>query len=100
LEDSLEMAFPNQIRRRRDALPVRPQVQTYEFFEIFRNELRAVVWYDPRMSVRELFPGTLDHDFHIGLRHRLAQLPMDDVTAVTIEKAAKIVEGPADVEVW
>ena len=43
--------------------------------------------------------GTLDESLHVGLLHRLADLPMDDIAAASIEEGAEVVEGAWDVEV-
>src|SRR5208282_3698718 len=46
-----------------------------------------------------LLPRPLDDRLHLGFLHGLADLPVDDESAVAVEDAAQEVEGPADVEV-
>ena len=43
--------------------------------------------------------GALEDDLDVGLGHRLAELPVDDVPAAAVEQAAQVVERPADVDV-
>ena len=70
-----------------------------KFLEIFGNELRAVVGNDARTGSRVLFLGSLKDDFYVSFGHLLSDLPMDDGAAASIEEAAQVVEGAADVEV-
>ena len=70
-----------------------------ELFEVFGNELRPVVGNDSRSGSRVLFFRSLKNDFNLFLGHLLSDLPMDDGTTATIEKAAQVVEGTADIEV-
>ena len=51
----------------------------------------------PRLGVK--FLGALQYDLDIRLRHRLPQIPVDDVSAATVQNAAQVVERPADVDV-
>jgi hypothetical protein len=48
---------------------------------------------------RVQFLSPLQDDFDVRLRHRLPQIPVDDVTATAIEDAAQVVERPVDVDV-
>ena len=73
--------------------------QPDELLEVAGDELRAVVADDPRVLVGELLFGPLHDDLHVLLRHRSADLPMDDVAAVAVEHADEVVERAGDVEV-
>jgi hypothetical protein len=50
-------------------------------------------------GVRELFPGSLQHDFDVLFGHALAQFPVDDESAAAIQHAHQIVKRAADVDV-
>ena len=41
----------------------------------------------------------LQDDLDVRLRHRLPQIPVDDVSAAAIQNAAQVIERPADVDV-
>ena len=45
------------------------------------------------------FFGPLDDDFHISFQHPLTDLPVNDIAAAPVEKAAEIVERATDVEI-
>ena len=51
----------------------------------------------PRLGVK--FLGALQYDLDVRLRHRLPQIPIDDVPAEAVKDAAQVVERPADVQV-
>jgi len=70
-----------------------------ELLEVPGDELRAVIGDDPRRDAGELLAGPLEDLLDIRLRHRLAQLPVDDEPATAIEEAAQVVEGTGDVDV-
>jgi hypothetical protein len=70
-----------------------------ELLEVPGDELRAVVGDDPRRHVGELLACPLEDLLDVGLGHRLAQLPMDQVSATTIEQAAQVVERAGDIDV-
>src|ERR1017187_427497 len=84
------------VRRRPD---VRHARDTDEFFEVPRNELGAVVGDDPRPRLGVLLLGSFENDFDVRLRHRLAQIPVDDQPAAAVQYAAQIVERAGDVDV-
>lgn len=54
---------------------------------------------DPGPGLRELLFGSLEDDLHVRLGHLLPGLPVHDVPAAAIKKAAQIVEGAAQVDV-
>ena len=51
----------------------------------------------PRIRVQ--FLGPLQDDLDVRLGHRLPQIPVNDVSAATVQNAAQVVERPADVDV-
>ena len=67
--------------------------------EVPSDELGAVVGDDARGDAGVELSGTLDEALHVGLLHRLADLPVDDVAAASIEDGAEVVEGARDIEV-
>jgi hypothetical protein len=73
--------------------------QPDELVEVASDELRAVVSDNSRMSVGELFSGSLQDNLDIGFAHRFAEFPVNDVTTTAIQDARKIVERAADVHV-
>jgi hypothetical protein len=68
-------------------------------FKVFRDTLGAVVGDNPRLGVREQLPSPLQDDFDIRFGHCLADLPMHDITTETVQYAAQIIKGAADIEV-
>jgi hypothetical protein len=50
-----------------------------------------------RLGVQFLYP--LRDDLDVRLGHRLAQIPVDNVSAVAVQNAAQVIERPADVDV-
>ncbi len=63
-----------------------------EFFEVSRDELRAVVGNDARPRFRVFLLGSLQNDLNVSLGHGLAQIPMHDESAIAVQYAAQIVE--------
>src|SRR5262249_35299567 len=70
-----------------------------ELLELPGDELGAVIRDDPRPSLRESFPGTLDNRLDVPLSHALADLPVDDEPTVAVEETTEVEEGAADVDV-
>ena len=70
-----------------------------ELFEVPGNELRPVVADNPWSSVRESLSRPLNHKFHIPLRHRLPNVPVNDVAAASIEHRHEVVERAAQIQV-
>jgi hypothetical protein len=70
-----------------------------ELLEILGNELGSVVGNDSRFSVGVPFFGPFQNDLDVSLRHLLAQIPMNQETAVAVQDAAQIVECSANVQV-
>lgn len=70
-----------------------------EFLEISGNELGAVVCDDSRAHPGEFFQGALKDDFNIGLGQGFADLPVNDIPAVAVQDAQKVVEGAGNAEV-
>ena len=70
-----------------------------EFLEIPRDELRAVVGDDAGTGLGMLLLGSLQDGFDVGFFHLLPDFPMDDGAAATVQHAAQVVKGAADVEV-
>src|SRR5882757_5365700 len=65
-----------------------------ELLEVLGDELRPVVGDDPGPCFRVQFLSPLQDDLDVRPRHRLPQIPVDDVTATAIENAAQVVERP------
>ena len=70
-----------------------------EILEVPGHELRSVVGDDPGMLAGILLASPLDDRLHLGFLHRLADLPVNDESAVAVEDAAQEEESPADVKV-
>ena len=70
-----------------------------EFLELPGNKLWAVIGDDPRSSFRKLLLGALQNDLHIHFRHLFPDLPMNNETTASIENAAQIIEGAANVDI-
>ena len=51
------------------------------------------------MDAGKAFAGSLDDDFHVGFFHLLADLPMDQVSAIPIQQGTQIIEGATDIDV-
>jgi len=73
--------------------------QSDELLEVFRDELRAVVGDNSRPGVRIFVLRPLDDYLHVSLRHSFSNVPVDDVPAASVENAAQVVKGGADVDV-
>jgi hypothetical protein len=54
---------------------------------------------DARPGFRKPLLGALKDYFHILLGHLLSDLPMDDVPAAAVQKAAQVAEGAAQIDV-
>jgi hypothetical protein len=61
--------------------------------------LRPVVADDPRLRIRILLAGSLRDDFDIFFEHCLADLPVQQVTAVAVQHTAQAIKRPGDVDV-
>jgi len=59
-----------------------------ELLEVPSDELRPVVGDDSRLRFRALLLGSFEDHFTIGFLHRLPQIPMNDATTVSIQRAA------------
>src|SRR5271170_6344975 len=70
-----------------------------ELFEVSGDKLWPVVGDDPRFCFRILLTGSLQDDFDFRFGHRFPQIPMDDRTAIAIQNAAQVIEGPAHIDV-
>src|SRR5512135_119102 len=70
-----------------------------ELLEILGDELRPVVRDDPGPRVWIPLARPLDDRLDIGLGHALADLPVDNEPAATVEEAAEVEERPGDVDV-
>ena len=60
-----------------------------ELLEVPGDELGAVVRDDPGPLAGKLFASPLEDRLHLGFRHGLADLPVDDEPAVAVEDAAQ-----------
>ena len=70
-----------------------------EILEVPGHELRSIVGDHPGMLTGILFASPLDDRLHVSFLHGLADLPVNDESAITVEDAAQEEEGPADIEV-
>ncbi len=73
--------------------------QSDKGFEVFGNELRAVVRYYSRSGTGELLAGPLNNGLDIFLSHRLTYFPVNQEATVAIENGAKVVERSPDIEI-
>ncbi len=63
------------------------------------SERRSVIGNDPRTGLRTVFQRPLENDFDSLFQHLLANLPMHDVAAATVENRAQVVENPGNIDV-
>jgi hypothetical protein len=70
---------------------------TDERLEVPGHDLRSVVADDPGTLTGILLASPLDDRLHLGFLHGLADLPVNDESAVAVEDAAQKKRGPADV---
>jgi hypothetical protein len=70
-----------------------------EFLEVLGDELGSVVADDAGLGVGVGFVGALDDGFHVRLLHFLADFPVNDEAAATVEDRTQKVKGAGDVEV-
>src|SRR5260370_15167414 len=66
---------------------------------MFGDELRSVIADDAWPGVGVGFTGALDDGFHVRFLHFLADFPVDDETAATVEEGTQKVKGAGDVQV-
>jgi len=92
-----DLAVALGIVRRR--FHVRHAGDTDELFEIARHKLWAVVGDDPRVGSGIFFACSLQDHFDVDLLHLLADFPVHDRAAATIQHAAHKVKRAADIEV-
>ena len=69
-----------------------------ELFEIFGDELGAIVGDDARRFAWEFFAGALDDGFDIDFLHFLSDFPVDAEAAEAVEDRTEEVERPGDIE--
>ena len=50
-------------------------------------------------ALKEQLMGALQDRLDVRLRHRLSDLPVNDVATVAVENRAQVVECPADIQV-
>jgi hypothetical protein len=67
--------------------------------EVASDELRAIVGDDSRLGFQVPLLGSLQDHFDIGFSHRLTQIPMHEETTESIQNAAQVIEGGAQVDV-
>ena len=73
--------------------------ETDVLLEVPGDKRWAVVGDYSRGDARVELSGALDEALYVGLLHRLADLPVDDEAAASIEDGAEGLEGACDVEV-
>jgi hypothetical protein len=73
--------------------------QADTLLEALGHKLGAIVADDPRLGPAELSTGSLQDDLYAGLCHRLADNPVNNVTAASIQDGAQVAECATDVEV-
>ena len=91
--------FSVALRVVRRGLDMRHPTDTDERLKIFRYKLRAIVRNHPWFGIRKFLPASLQNDFDIRFRHGLANFPVNNVTTETVQYAAQIVKGAANVNV-
>ena len=91
--------FSIALRVVRRGLDMRHPADTDELLKIFRYKLRAIVRNHPWFGIGKFLPASLQNDFDISFRHRLADFPVNNVTAETVQYAAQIVKCAANVNV-
>jgi hypothetical protein len=72
---------------------------TDEFLEVSRYKLGAVIRNDSGIDTGEFFSCPLGYDLYIIFSHGFTDFPMNDIATVTVQNAAKVIKGPADVQV-
>jgi len=70
-----------------------------EFLEVSGYKLGTVIRNDSGGYTRIFLQPPLHYDFYICFSHGFTDFPMNDIAAVTIQNTAKIIKGPADIEV-
>src|SRR6516225_4916951 len=73
--------------------------QTDKLLKVLGDKLGTVVGDDPWGSSRRFFPGSLQDDLDVELRHRGAQFPMQQETRTAIQDRAEIKEGAGNVQI-
>jgi hypothetical protein len=63
-----------------------------ELFEVASDELWAIVRDDALLCFRVLLLGAFENYFDIRFPHRLAQIPMHEEAAETVQNAAQVIE--------
>ena len=94
---AFEFAVTLRIIRR--GLYMRHTTDANKLFEVLRDKLRAVVRDNPRSSIGEFLTGTLENHFDLRFRHGRANIPMDDISAKTVQNGTHVVKCAADVDV-
>ncbi len=72
---------------------------TDKLLEILRYELGAVVRDDPWFGIGEFLPSSLKYNFDVCFGHRFANLPVNNITAETVQYAAHVIKCAANVNV-
>src|SRR5215469_16396213 len=88
-----------RLRIVRGGSDVRHARDANELLEITSNELQAIVGDDSRLRFRVLLLGSLHDHFDISFSHGLTQIPMHEETTESIQNAAQVIEGAAQVDV-
>jgi len=70
-----------------------------ELLEILGDELWTIVRDDPGLHAGKPLARPLNDRLDLSLGHALANLPVDDEPAATVQKAAEVIEGASDVDV-
>ena len=70
-----------------------------ELFEVASDELRTVVGDHCGFNTGIFFHRGLDSDFHLGLGHGVAHLPMQQRSRAAIQDRTEVKEGTGDVEI-
>ena len=70
-----------------------------EFFEVLGDELRPVVGDDAWSDTWVTLAGALEDGGHVGFLHFLADFPVNEVAAATVEDRAEEVKSAGDVEI-
>src|SRR5262245_29739297 len=73
--------------------------QTDKLLKVLGDKLRTVVGDDSWGSTRIFFPGSLQDDLDVELRHCGAQFRMQQETRTAIQNRAEIEQGPDNVQI-
>src|ERR1700736_3533500 len=84
--------FPIRLRIVRRRFHMRYPTDADEFFEVFGNELWAVVGNDSGLRMGKLLASPLENNLYFGFLHRLPDFPVHDVATGAVQHTAQVIE--------